>query len=100
MLARMLVRAADEDRDGTVTVKELEPWFAKLDTNQDGELAGDELPGPPAGGRGATRGGPAPQKGDTAPDFDLPVLGSKDKTIKLSSFAGDKPVALIFGSYT
>jgi Ca2+-binding EF-hand superfamily protein len=100
MLAHMLVRTADADRDGTVTAKELEPWFTKLDKNQDGELAGDELSGPPAGGRGATRGGRAPQKGDAAPDFDLPVLGSKTDRVKLSSFAGTKPVALIFGSYT
>ena len=67
-----------------------------------------------------------PQAGEMAPDFDLPVVGSLKetkkgkkankksskksgqtgkkkkvgKTIRLSSFKGKKPVALIFGSYT
>lgn len=37
--------------------------------------------------------------GDVAPDFSLKTLDGK-KTVKLSSFAGKKPVALVFGSYT
>jgi hypothetical protein len=41
----------------------------------------------------------APEVGADAPDFDLPRLGSRER-IRLSSFKGRKPVALIFGSYT
>ena len=41
----------------------------------------------------------APAVGDEAPDFALPVLGS-DERVRLSSFRGVKPVALIFGSFT
>ena len=37
--------------------------------------------------------------GDVAPDFELKTLDGK-QTVKLSSFRGKKPVALIFGSYT
>jgi len=37
--------------------------------------------------------------GDPAPDFELPLLGSEGK-VKLSAFKGDRPVVLIFGSYT
>jgi hypothetical protein len=37
--------------------------------------------------------------GNVAPDFSLKTLDGK-KTIKLSSFTGKKPVALVFGSYT
>jgi hypothetical protein len=37
--------------------------------------------------------------GDMAPDFELKTLDGK-RTVKLSSFRGKKPVALIFGSYT
>jgi peroxiredoxin len=37
--------------------------------------------------------------GDLAFDFTLPLLdGSRNVT--LSDFAGDRPVALVFGSYT
>ena len=37
--------------------------------------------------------------GDIAPDFKLLRVNSKKK-IRLSSFRGRKPVALVFGSYT
>ena len=37
--------------------------------------------------------------GDQAPDFALKTVDGKE-TIKLSSFRGDRPVALVFGSYT
>jgi len=44
--------------------------------------------------------------GDRAFDFELPLLdGAGDgavsgATVRLSSFAGERPVALVFGSYT
>jgi hypothetical protein len=41
----------------------------------------------------------APAIGTEAPDFELPRLGS-DERVRLSSFRNDKPVALIFGSFT
>lgn len=37
--------------------------------------------------------------GDTAPDFTLATSDGKRK-VTLSSFRGQRPVALIFGSYT
>ena len=37
--------------------------------------------------------------GDPAPDFALPDL-KKTREVKLSSFQNQKPVVLIFGSYT
>ena len=37
--------------------------------------------------------------GDQAPDFDLQVLKSEER-VHLSSFFGNVPVALVFGSYT
>ena len=39
------------------------------------------------------------QVGDTAPDFDLTALDKKSR-VTLSSFRGQKPVVLIFGSYS
>ncbi len=39
--------------------------------------------------------------GDAAPDFTLKLMdGKDDETVTLSQFKGDRPVALIFGSYT
>jgi hypothetical protein len=42
---------------------------------------------------------PGPRVGSTAPDFTLPTQDGKD-TINLSQFRGQKPVVLIFGSFT
>ncbi len=44
-------------------------------------------------------GASAPAVGDAAPDFQLyDVRG--ETSVRLSSFQGDRPVALIFGSFT
>jgi hypothetical protein len=44
------------------------------------------------------RAGPL-QVGDMAPDFEL-ATADRDATVRLSSFRGQRPVVLIFGSYT
>ena len=41
----------------------------------------------------------APKVGDLAPDFTLSDI-SGTKSVSLSDFRGQKPVALVFGSYT
>ncbi len=41
----------------------------------------------------------APKVGDVAPDFEL-VAAEGDETVRLSQFRGDRPVALVFGSFT
>jgi len=40
-----------------------------------------------------------PKIGETPPDFNLKRMGSEER-IRLSSFQGQRPVGLIFGSYT
>lgn len=106
----------DSNKDGKIAGEEYtrgKEAFARLDKNADGSLtAADFAPEArgagrrPAGqaGRGAEQGGraraTAPKVGDVAPDFELPVVGAEGKTVKLSSFKGKRPVALIFGSYT
>jgi len=40
-----------------------------------------------------------PHVGDVPPDFNLKRMGSEER-VRLSSFKDQKPVALIFGSYT
>jgi hypothetical protein len=42
---------------------------------------------------------PKVAEGDAAPDFELPLLG-RDDTVRLSSLVDERPVALVFGSYT
>lgn len=37
--------------------------------------------------------------GDRAPDFELPIL-DRTQHFRLSAFRGDRPVVLVFGSYT
>ncbi len=41
----------------------------------------------------------APKRGDVAPDFELRDINGENP-VRLSSFKGKKPVALIFGSLT
>jgi len=41
----------------------------------------------------------APKEGDLAPDFELMDLNGENP-VRLSDFRGQKPVALIFGSFT
>jgi peroxiredoxin len=41
----------------------------------------------------------APKVGDVAPDFELRNANG-DNPVRLSNYAGKKPVALIFGSFT
>ena len=104
---RMVKRAVDANRDGDVQVQEVAAIFSRLDRDKNKELSPQEMR---AGGNrpgGGMRGNEAnvPQPGQIAPDFELPLAeqpkGAKQAvTIKLSSFAGKKPVALIFGSYT
>ena len=48
---------------------------------------------------------PALAPGDRALDFDLPLLDARTNApngsrVRLSAFAGERPVALVFGSYT
>ncbi len=42
----------------------------------------------------------AVQKGDMAPNFELPYLTDPEQTFRLSYRQGQRPVALIFAAYT
>ena len=42
---------------------------------------------------------PELEPGDRAFDFELPLLDGSGR-VRLSDFAGERPVALVFGSYT
>ncbi len=77
--------------------------FARNDEDGDGRLAGAEVPDLGKVGRR-----PRPREdelnaraaaGRIAPDFTL-ATPDGTRTVTLSSFAGDRPVALIFGSFT
>ncbi len=119
----------DADKDGKITRAEYtrddEHW-KRLDANGDGSLDQAEFekgarrgPGGRSGGRpgcrggGSPRKGTAPREGEKAPAFALELLPELDKeqaetkdgkepkpeVVKLASYKGKKPVALIFGSY-
>ena len=121
----LLQQKYDADEDGRITPEEhgrgVEA-FRNLDRDGDGAITrSDTL----SSGRGIRRREPrrehgprrvrieAPKEGDRAPDFELRLWvqekevkkgkGTRKEVspkIRLSSFAGKKPVALIFGSYT
>ncbi len=109
----MFLRQFDKDGDGVLDNTELpealSSHLATLDTDKDGKLTTAELlkmrgrPGP----KGEIVTGAAPgeryddtlEVGQVAPDFTLLDPDGKRK-VTLSSFQGDRPVVLIFGSYT
>ncbi|MBK8097400.1 MAG: hypothetical protein IPK26_09845 [Planctomycetes bacterium] len=105
-ILRQLLAWYDKDQDGKITKTEYprgERAFVNLDRNRDGVITAADFRTPRA--RGERRQAAAPQPttpkvGDVAPDFELPMLGMNGQKVKLSAFAGDRPVALIFGSYT
>jgi hypothetical protein len=39
-------------------------------------------------------------EGDLAPDFTLRTTQNRARSVSLSSYRGDRPVVLVFGSYT
>ncbi len=104
----MLVSAADGNSDGELSEFELLLLFDRLDQDSDGSLTpmtGRRDSGSRQGSeaRGEMQEGgelPPASEGLMAPDFSLkPATGGGDP-VQLSSFRGDRPVALIFGSYT
>ena len=134
-----LLHKYDADRDGKINRKEYprtDAAFTNLDRNRDGSIDAADFEPTAGRTRGAgqarqPRAAKLPKVGETAPDFELPLLPArakelptKDKDgeaagkpptaeggagkpekapveiVKLSSFVGKKPVALIFGSYT
>jgi len=100
----------DNDKDGKITSAEYDrskETFARLDRDKDGVLtkqdwadAGEDRAR--GGGRERGRGQKAsgPEEGDRAPDFRLTLVGDPKQFVKLSDYAGKKPVALLFGSCT
>jgi len=87
-------RHLDTNEDGRVQLTELAAMFATMDENGDNVLTATEI----GSIRPVVRN--QPKVGDVAPDFALPLVKDRKTLVKLSSFKGKKPVALIFGSYT
>lgn len=98
------IKSQDKNRDGKITKAEasgpLRKRFSQFDANGDGVIDEVEIKRMMARFRGdRQRGGGGADEEMPAPDFQLKTVDGKSE-IKLSSFAGEKPVALIFGSYT
>ncbi len=83
-----LAEVADADADGSLSTDELTTFFDSMD---DGDAVWSM--------RRPKKAPQGPAQGEPAPDFTLTPTAGGDP-VTLSSFAGDRPVALIFGSYT
>ena len=94
----LVLLSYDQNLDGVFDVKDTDLMFGDLDQNGDGTLQTVELQR-----RKLTwerPGTPLPKVGEVAPDFELSLAEQPERQVKLSSFRGKRPVALIFGSYT
>lgn len=96
----VIIGGADADEDGTLAIAELAAYFESNDRDSDGlwTFEARTLQRSREGQRNSPTDSAA-SEGTVAPDF---TLSSPDgsETVTLSSFAGKKPVAMIFGSYT
>lgn len=100
-----ILAGADEDKDGALAIAELETFFVARASGDEKIWTFEERQGRPSGHGDAQASEPRVEskegamEGTRAPDFTLSSPDGLD-TVTLSSFAGKKPVALIFGSYT
>ncbi len=97
---RILLMAFGDRKSGirptSLNKESFAPFFSLLDADKDKVLTrGEFIPS----GRSGSSSNPL-HKGQKAPDFNLPMVHDAKTLVRLSSFAGKKPVALIFGSYT
>ena len=96
-----LAEKYDKDGDGKISPEEHNrgaELFASLDKDGDKFLTANDWEVDAPRAKRPNRDLVAPVVGAVAPDFELTLAKDANKTVKLSSFAGDKPVALIFGS--
>jgi Ca2+-binding EF-hand superfamily protein len=114
--SEQLFRRLDASSDGRISSEEWAKAFERLKGKQD-EATSEDLRAllfPPAGSRdrpkpdvllaGLISGEigshqPGPSVGDLAPEFQLRTHDGT-RTVRLADFRGDKPVVLIFGSFT
>ncbi len=95
-----LFERLDVDRDGKITAEDSSPSGRGGRRGFDPRRGrGADRPRKERGSRKNPKGEAARSVGSMAPDFELePPSGGHP--VRLSSFRGDRPVALIFGSYT
>lgn len=108
---KFLQEKYDADKNASISAAEYtrdKATFTRLDKDKDGALTAKDWAGggeqrrgnrQRGGGGGRTRGA-APEAGDKAPDFTLTFVSDEKKSVKLSDYQSDKPVALVFGSCT
>ncbi|MGI9519015.1 MAG: EF-hand domain-containing protein [Pirellulaceae bacterium] len=94
-----LMEALDTDKDGSLSAEEFENRMEAVQGLMGGVAAGDD-----SGSRRGRRGNRRPEEGalkvgDVAPTFTLKSLDGDSET-DLAEFRDQKPVVLIFGSYT
>ena len=118
---KAMLEKYDADGDGVISRKEYtrdEAHWKNLDVDGDGQVQREEFMKRGWYTDGRPKRPDPPKVGTVAPDFKLDLLPpppkpgakpkapqagdkkAKPKQVRLSSFKGKRPVALIFGSYT
>lgn len=102
---RFLAAQYDADHDGRITAPEYtrsHEGFRRLDADHDGAVTRLDFDarydGVPRQEEAFTWGEGGPEVGQPAPEFTLPTTSGT--SLSLASFRGQKPVVLVFGSFT
>lgn len=94
-----LFKAIDSDKNDSISESEFGNRMAAVQTVMSGVTEAKKVPERPVEQPAARRRPPSLKVGDFAPTFKLKALDGKSET-DMAAFRGDKPVVLIFGSYT
>jgi Ca2+-binding EF-hand superfamily protein len=91
-----LLAGVDADHDGLVSKPELTAWMARRDADGDGKISLRERARP---GKPPREGAIPPTERESAPDFAARSLAD-GQPVTLSKLVKQKPLVLIFGSFT
>ena len=95
-----IFKRLDRNDDDQVDLDDLKAVIKKADADGDGKISKDEWKAFLTANSSHLSGGRAPQVGQAAPEFSLHPLKGRTPVTLATLLAKEKPVVLLFGSFT